>query len=108
MIVGGGGGRCMVAEWGVCDCGGCVVAGGACVVVRGVHGEGGMHGKRGGICGEGGMHGKGGHAWDMTRYGQLAGGTHPTGMHSCLQVWLARKGLFTRCDSDCDLFTTTK
>ena len=50
----------MVAERGVCDCAGCVVAGGACVVVRGVHGEGGMHGKGGGICGEGGMHGKGG------------------------------------------------
>ena len=30
-------------------------------------------------CGGGG----GGRAWDTTRYGQLAGGTHPTGMHSC-------------------------
>ena len=26
--------------------------------------------KGGGICDEGGMHGKGGHAWDMTRYGE--------------------------------------
>ena len=42
--------------------------------------------------GGGGMHGCGGHAWlrggawlrDTTRYGQWVGGTHPTGMHSCL------------------------
>ena len=72
----------------------------------GVHGRG-LHGGRHvwqGACVAGGMHGRyvhsGGHAWqgvceggvhggegayvaDTTRYGQWAGGTHPTGMHSC-------------------------
>ena len=42
---------------------------GACVVKGGVHGEGGM-------CGEGG-------ACVVCMAGHCAGGTHPTGMHSC-------------------------
>ena len=57
-------------------CGVCMVAGrgctwwwwGACILAGGVHGGG------------------GGRAWDTTRYGQWAGGTHPTGMHSCLMI----------------------
>ena len=75
----------------------------------GVHGRGamcggGMHGREGGhawrgACMVGGMHGRG-HAWqgacvvggihgrgvymaDTMRYSQWAGGTHPTGMHTC-------------------------
>ena len=59
------------------------------VNMGGVHGEGGMHGKGGHAWRKGGcMRGEGGgHAWyarplrDMA--GQCAGGTHPTGMHSC-------------------------
>ena len=80
----------------------------------GMHGcSGGMHGcSRGGMrgcswggmhgCSWGGMHGcsQGGHAWLLPgghgllgggcvffsmRYGQWAGGTHPTGMHSCCE-----------------------
>ena len=51
-------GACMVAGACVVARGACVVVGGACMVV-------------------------GGHAWDTMRYGQWAGGTHPTGMHSC-------------------------
>ena len=69
--------------------------GGACMVKGGMHGEGGHVWQRGGMCGKGGMRGKGGHAfqrgvcvvkgvcvakggvcvakgghaWDMTRYG---------------------------------------
>ena len=27
---------------------------------------------------------------DTTRYGQWAGGTYPTGMHSCLPLWIKR------------------
>ena len=72
-------GACMVAggpAWlleGLRGCWGCVVVGrhawllGACLVV------GGMPGCRGW-----------GGALDTTRYGQWAGGTHPTGMQSCL------------------------
>ena len=38
-----------------------------------------------GACMVWGMHGcQGGHVWDTMRYGQWAGGTHPTAMHSCL------------------------
>ena len=78
------------------------MAKGACVVKGDMHGEGGVHGKggacvakgacvvKGDMCGKGGMHGEGGCAWyadpplrDTT--GQCAGGTHPTGMHSCLK-----------------------
>ena len=40
---------------------------------------GGMHGCLKGAC----MVAPEGCAWDTTRYGQRAGGTHPTGMHSC-------------------------
>ena len=43
-----------------------------------------------GACMVAGGVGCGGHAWlqgvhacDTMRYGQWAGGTHPTGMHSC-------------------------
>ena len=55
---------------------------------------GGVHG-RGHVCSRGACAWWGGHVrgWghvhacppaDTTRYGQCAGGTHPTGMHSCL------------------------
>ena len=54
----------------------------------------------GGMCGcsRGGGHvwllPWGGHVWDTTRirrYGQWAGGTHPTGMHSCFKsIWQPR------------------
>ena len=60
--------------------------GGACVVKGGVHDEGGMHGKGGGACmAKGGMRGM--HA-PLLRdtAGQCAGGTHPTGMHSCWYI----------------------
>ena len=63
---------------------------------------GGMCGFIWGVCMVlfGGVHGfiLGGHAWfffpvfsDTMRYGQLAGGTHPTGMHSCLTFITTRK-----------------
>ena len=91
---------------GVCGCSrGCVwlLMGGMCGCSwGGVHGcsRGGVCGcSQGGVCGcsRGGMRGcsQGGHAWLLTgggacvfffsmRYGQWAGGTHPTGMHSCV------------------------
>ena len=59
---------------------------GAYMVVGGMHGRG-MHG--GGECMTGGMHGRGHtcHAHHpltlRDTVGQCAGGTHPTGMHSC-------------------------
>ena len=66
--------------------------------------QGGMHGKEG-MCGRGGMHGRGacmtgGHAWQgcvchacppqtlRDTVGKCAGGTHPTGMYSCLYLKL--------------------
>ena len=63
------------------------------MVKGGVHGEGGMRGE-GGVHGKGGVPGKGGscvvkgvhgmHAPPLRdTAGQCAGGTHPTGMHSC-------------------------
>ena len=69
-----------------------VCAGGVCMV-EGMYGRGGIHGR--GVCMAGGhawwgacMAGE--HVWwggvcvaDTIRYGQSAGGTHPTGMHSC-------------------------
>ena len=96
-------GGCAWLLWGcVCGC-----SRGACVVALG----GGMCGCSGGACvvALGGMHGcSRGHAWllpggmrgfsgvcmvapggacmgyhEIWRYGQWAGGTHPTGMHSC-------------------------
>ena len=79
-------GACVVAPGGVRGCswgGACVVApGGACwLLLGGMHGcSGGMRGcSRGGACvvARGGVHG-----FSM-RYGQWAGSTHPTGMHSC-------------------------
>ena len=50
--------------------------------------RGGMPGCSGGVCGCSGgcawfFLGGWGHASDTTRYGQWAGGTHPTQMHSC-------------------------
>ena len=72
-----------------------------------VHRAGGVHGRgacvAGWVCMVGGMHGRGhalwGNAWqgacvvgggaclaDTKRYGQWAGGTHPTGMHSCYNI----------------------
>ena len=93
---------------GVCGEGGHVWrGGGACMVKGGMHGEGGMCGEGGcawqrGVCGEwGGVCGEGG-AWyappprDMA--GHCAGGTHPTGMHSCFicirfsEKQMAKKG----------------
>ena len=61
---------------------------------------GGVCASRGHVCFLGGMRGcrgcawlqgghawlQGGHAWDTTRYGQWAGGTHNTGMHSCFKI----------------------
>ena len=69
-------GRCVVVgAWlprgGMCGCRGAYVVVGACVVVR-----------------EGVWVVAGGHAWDMTRYGQWAGSMHPTGMHSCFLISL--------------------
>ena len=56
-------------------------------MLKGVHGEGGMHGN-GGHAWQGGMHGKGvcipctpPSPRDMA--GQCVGSMHPTGMHSC-------------------------
>ena len=56
--------------WGVCVAGG--VHGGGCMAV-------GMLG--------GGMHGRGTWVADTMRYGQRAGGTHPTGMYSRLKLY---------------------
>ena len=74
-------GACMVARGGVHGCsrgGAWLLLGGACMVARG------------GMCGCS----QGGHAWLLRggwggvrgfsmRYVQWAGGTHPTGMHTC-------------------------
>ena len=85
-------GACMVLFGGVCI----VLFGGACVVLFGGCAwfySGGMRGFIRGAC----VVLFGGHAWfylggacmvfsffsDSIRYGQWAGGTHPTGMHSC-------------------------
>ena len=79
---------------GVCGCEGHAWLQGACMVAGGHAWLWGGCGYRGhvwqqGGCGCGGcawLHGgmRGGKgAWDMTRYGQCAGGTHPTKMHSC-------------------------
>ena len=78
---------------GACVAGGACIAGGACMagghawlggyvwqgacMVGGHAWQGGMHGR--GAC----MAGEGVCMADTTRYGQWAGGTHPTGMHSC-------------------------
>ena len=64
------GGRVWLLLGGVHGC-----SGGDCVVAPGEHAwllQGGIRG-----CCWGGMH-------EIRRYGQWAGGTHPTGMHSCL------------------------
>ena len=93
-VCGYSGGACVVAlgghAWllgGVCgySWGVCMVAWGACVVTSGVCAwllQRGVHG-----C-------LGGHAWllggvcvvFLMRYGQWAGDTHPTGMHSCFSL----------------------
>ena len=69
---GGSRGACMAGEcaWrGSCGRGACVAGG---------------HVWQGGMCGRGGIRGRvGAYMADTTRYGQWAGGTHPTGMHSC-------------------------
>ena len=89
------GGACMVAPGeGTCVItpGGCMhgcsgghawlLPGGACMVALG-----GMHGCSGGAC-----------VVFSMRYGQWAGGTHPTGMHSCYSfddfLWCFAMGLF--------------
>ena len=79
--------------------GACVVLfRGACVVLFGGHAWFYSGGMRGFIRGHAWFY-SGGHAWfysggvcmvfsvfsDTMRYGQWAGGTHPTGMHSCFQ-----------------------
>ena len=99
-------GACMVAgghAWllgGVCGCwGACMVVGGHVWLQGGMHGCGGCV-VAGGMCGEGGhawwrRHAWwGGHVWQrggcmakgacVGYDGKWAGGTHPTGMHSCL------------------------
>ena len=48
---------------------------------QGVHAQGGMHGR--GVWGVCVCRGRGACVADTTRYGQWAGGTHPTGMYSC-------------------------
>ena len=47
----------------------------------------------------------GGHAGDTMRYGQWAGGTYPTGMHSSLyrMEWLVRMSMILFRQCDCDL-----
>ena len=84
VILSTGAGACVVPG-GVCGC-----RGGACVAA-GEHAW-----LLGGVCGSqecilgghawllgGGVVAGGRRAWDTARYGQWAGGTHPTGMHSC-------------------------
>ena len=83
-----GEGACVVALGGVCGCsrGACVVALGGCAWL--LPGRGACLVPPGGAC----VVAQGGHAcctgggvcvvFSM-RYGQWAGGTHPTGMHSC-------------------------
>ena len=75
-----------------CGKGACVVKGvcmakGVCMV------KGGCAWWGGGMHGEEGMHGEGGHVWyacppPRDAAGQCAGGTHPTGMHSCFWYFL--------------------
>ena len=104
-------GRGQCAWQGMCMVGG-VHGRGACMA-GGMHG-GGMHGGGGvcmagghawwGVCMAGGLHGRG-HAWQGAcmaggvcmpcmpppgrYYGirSMSGGTHPTGMHSCLEIF---------------------
>ena len=59
----------------VCSQGGCLVCRGVCC--RGVSAPG-------GVCSQGGW-------WRPPRTATAAGGTHPTGMHSCLLVFCATK-----------------
>ena len=112
VVAPGGGGLSWLLPWGACmvapgghvwllpgghawQRGGMRGKGGACVAKRGMHGEGGhawqrgVHGK-GGVCmAKGDMRGEGG-ACVVCTAGHCAGGTHPTGMHSC----------FTSCFAD--------
>ena len=78
------GGACVVAPRGACM----VAPGGACVVA-----PGGMYGWSRGACMVAGGACMG--YDDTQRYGQWAGGTHPTGMHSCLHITLKHQ----RCPS---------
>ena len=68
-----------------------LLPGGVCMAKGGMHGEGGHVWRRGGVCGEGGawqggVHGM--HPPARDKAGHCAGGTHPTGMHSCLPIIL--------------------
>ena len=74
---------------------GACMTGGMCGTGACMAGERGVHG--GGVCMAGGhawwgCAWQGGHTWwgacmaDTTRYSQWAGGTHPTGMHSCIYI----------------------
>ena len=55
--------------------------------MRGRGDGGGVHDR--GVRGRGDMHGREACVADTTRYGQGAGGTHPTQMHSCFGMNLA-------------------
>ena len=99
LFTGGGavrgcwGGACMVAGREAC-----MVAGGCVWLPGGMHGcwghawlLGGMHGERGACMANGGVWQRGACVAkgvcvgydEIQRYDQLAGGTHPTGIHSC-------------------------
>ena len=76
----GEGGVCMAKVGIHVERGACMVKGG-CAWQR----WGGMHGKGGHVWQRGACVAKGGRAWYTPRdtAGHCAGGTHPTGMHSC-------------------------
>ena len=94
---------CPQKEGGVAGGRACMVDEGHAWWMRGMCGRGhawqvgGVHGRgacvTGGCAWQGGMHGK--HTppdryYDIWWYGQWAGGTHPTGMHSCFILLLYR------------------
>ena len=96
--LGGGGmrgrGVCMARG---CMAGGCAWQGGVCMAGRVCVAGGGVHGRGVGACvaggacvaeGGGGMAGGVRATADTMGYGQWAGGTHPTGMHSCFVLHL--------------------
>ena len=92
VVVPGGG---MCGEGGVHGEGGvCMVKGGRVWQRGGVRDEGGHTWRRGGMCGKEGVCGKGGHVWHAPSprdtAGHCAGGTHPTGMHSCSELNMTR------------------
>ena len=73
----------MGCAWGVCMAGGHAWCG---CMAGGMHG-GGMHGR--GACVAGDVHGRGCVWQGVMQAGEMAteaGGTHPTGMHSCIEI----------------------